>query len=263
MSASADALLGAPLFVVGCPGSGTGLVGEILAAHGRIEYCDDQPDAAPYGWRLARGEVAASEARAFYLDAWRRRLSGRSPSSIDLFAVRGLGHALVVPFLAREFPDGRILHVLRDGRAVARVLASRAAEARAPDARPLADRDYLDTAWVPAGRRAAFEAATTAGRAALAWAIHVRAGLEGRAVAPDRYFEVRYEDLLADPAGWGGRVLSFAGVEMERGVERVLERIQSRSTAEKPQDGLDAHGLVEAEAGDLLRQLGYHVAAAS
>jgi hypothetical protein len=189
MSASADALLGAPLFVVGCSGSGTGLVGDILAAHGRIEYCDDTSDAAPYGWRLVRGEVTTGEARAFYLDAWRRRLSGRSLSSIDLFAVRGAGHALVVPFLAREFPDGRILHVLRDGRTVARALVSRATEARAPDARPLTDRDYLGAAWVPAARRAEFEAATTARRAALAWAIHVRAGLEGRAVAPDRYFE--------------------------------------------------------------------------
>jgi hypothetical protein len=257
MSASADALLGAPLFVVGCPGSGTGLVGDILGAHGRIEYCDDRSDAAPYGWRLARGEVTAGEARAFYLDVWRRRLSGRALSSVDLFAVRGAGHALVVPFLAREFPDGRILHVFRDGRAVVRALIARAGEVRAPDAQP----PTLEVDWVPAGRRAEFEAATTAGRAALAWAIHVRAALEGRAVAPDRYFEVRYEDLLADPGGWGGRVLSFAGVEMERDVERVLDRIRSRANADQePQSAPHARGLVEAEAGDLLRQLGYQVA---
>lgn len=274
MSASADALLGAPLFIVGCPGSGTSVVGEILGAHGRIAYWSDPADIAPHYARLLRGEVTPGEARDFYLDACRRWLSSRSLSPIQRFAMRCPGHALVVPFLAREFPDAGVVHVIRDGRVMARSLV------RSPVALPLVGRslvgplagpppvdsriDSLAPDWVPAARRAEFEAATAAGRAALTWAIHVRAGLEGRVIAPDRYFEVRYEDLLADPGGWGGRVLAFAGVELNRAVERVLDRIRSEPYESRALEvGAEERALVEAKAADLLRELGYDVADAA
>ena len=220
MSASADALLGAPLFVVGCPGAGTGVVGDILGSHGRVAYCDDPPAIARYYPRLLRDEVSTAEARAFYLDACRRWLATRSPAPIQRFALRCPGHALVVPFLAREFPDARIVHVLRDGRAVVPALLR--GPAGGGEGRGTGGPGRRADDWLPAGRRVELEAATAAERAALTWIIHVSAGLEGRAVAPDRYFEVRYEDLLADPAGWGGRVLAFTGVEMEPPVEVAL-----------------------------------------
>ena len=138
---SADALLGAPLFVVGCPGSGTSLVGDILGAHRRVAYWSDPPDIAAYYPRLLRGEVGTQEARAFYLDACRRWLAARPLVPIERFALRRPGHALAVRFLARESPDARILHVLRDGRSVARWLVG--ADCRGPE-------------WMPADRRAEF-----------------------------------------------------------------------------------------------------------
>jgi hypothetical protein len=116
---------------------------------------------------------------------------------------------------------------------------------------------------VPAAERARFEAATDAGRAALTWEAFVRAGLEGRRVAPDRYFEVRYEDLLADPQAWARRVLAFAGVEMDRAVARFVERARrDRQVAWTRELAGDDRVAVETLAGGLLRELGYDGAGA-
>jgi hypothetical protein len=273
MRASADALLNAPLFVVGCPGSGTGGVGRILGAHPRVVYWDRASDLVPHGARVLRGEVGAEEGRALYLDVCRRWLRTRSLASIQRFALGCSGHALLVPFLARAFPDARLLHVLRDGRVVARSLAARSvvtcSRLEASVSVGLDGRDVReacrDRSWVPADLRAEFEAGAPAARAALTWVIHVRAALQGRAVAADRYFEVRYEDLVADPIGWGGRVLAFAGVGMDPTVERALRRIELQPRADPAADvrgeerRRDERALVEARAGDLLRELGYDV----
>ena len=77
-----------------------------------------------------------------------------------------------IPFLADLFPAARFIHLVRDGRSVA-----------------------LSYAGVPYGPK-------TAARAANLWAKRVRRGLAAREIlSPDRYLQLRYEDLVAGAEG--------------------------------------------------------------
>jgi hypothetical protein len=112
--------------------------------------------------------------------------------------------------------------------------------------------------WVEPERTAEFGEASDATRAAWAWRRYVSAA---RAV-PERTFELRYEDLVAEPTAVAGRLASFLDVDAERLAEalsgahdRSAGRWQRELTAEQLAD-------VEREAGPLLRELGYEEAGA-
>jgi hypothetical protein len=94
----------------------------------------------------------------------------------------------------------------------------------------------------------------------------------GRRVGPDRYLELRYEELVRDPAAQLERVCRFAALEFEPG---MLDYVGRSDSARKPHQQrlnqaptvnvrdwrteLDpaAEAAFEAAAGDLLAALGY------
>lgn len=112
-------------------------------------------------------------------------------------------------FLQEVFPDMRVVHVVRDGRAVAN--------------------SWLQMGWwdgwlgpdkwifgsLPADLREEWEAS---GRqfpvlAALGWVMLMRAFREARAhVDEDRWLDVRYEDFIADASAQTARILAFLGL---------------------------------------------------
>lgn len=78
-------------------------------------------------------------------------------------------YVLQMPTIARMFPEARFVHLIRDGRDVARSL--------------------VDLGW-----------ASTIEDAALRWSFRVQRGMHmGRELGPARYREVRYEALIDDP----------------------------------------------------------------
>jgi hypothetical protein len=110
--------------------------------------------------------------------------------------------------------------------------------------------------------------------AALWWEWHVRLGLEAaERLGPDRYYQLRYEDLIADPSGSCERLCSFLGLPYREEMLRFHER-HAQPGAAPPRRGpalpltpglrdwrndldRDANELFEAVAGKLLHQLGY------
>jgi hypothetical protein len=153
--------------------------------------------------------------------------------------------------LGRLFPDAQFVHLLRDGRDAALSFLS-------------VPRGLMTEGWGHPRDAAGF---------ACQWAAEVRAARRlGARVGPERYLELRYEALVANPEGELRRVCGFAGLDYEPGMLDYVGRTESaRKThqqrlREPPRQGVrdwrtdmapEARGAFEAVAGDLLAELGY------
>ena len=152
-------------------------------------------------------------------------------------AERTASHVYSVPNIAAVYPDARLVHIVRDGRDVVRSL--------------------LNMSFGP----------DEVGEATEVW----RKGIvEARAAAPpDRYREVRYEELLADPEaqirelyGW----LDLSAGEQEVGAALTEARLKRNEDPSDPRvatakwrDSFSPEDLADfmAVGGELLAELGY------
>ena len=195
-------------------------------------------------WGVAAPDVSGA---ASYADAVR-----------DVYAAYATAHdalrygdktppfVLHVDLLAELFPEACFVHLIRDGRDVARSL--------------------VQTSFGP----------SDLARAADVWVRRVTRGrVSGARLGPGRYLEVRYESLVADPGSVLHEVCALASVafrpEMlspEQGTSAIPERERPHhSNLARPitaglrdwrRDMPDADvAVVEAVAGDLLADLGY------
>jgi hypothetical protein len=161
-------------------------------------------------------------------------------------------YSINVPLLAELFPEARFIHIIRDGRDVTLSL--------------------VDVRMGQGHVR----------QAALLWRARVHAARHaGAMLGPDRYREVRYEDLIDDAEGVLIPLCSFIDLDFEPSMPRYFERIDEMPDpalgvryrpghharlALAPTKGLrdwrsqmspDDLAVFEANAGDLLSELGY------
>jgi hypothetical protein len=237
-------------FVVGCSRSGTTLLRALLDAHPLLAVPPESHFAVLPRLRLRR-------------DPWFRLWGIDPPDVRDLDvadAVRAVFAAYAaaqdkpryadktphyvshLPLLAKRFPEARFVHVVRDGRDVALSL--------------------LEVPWGPDDVEGA----------ALHWRRRV---LEGRAagLGPERYRELRYEALVADPerelralAAWLELPYDPAMLDPARRPEAVPYREHHGRLALAPTVGLRdwrremsaaEAARFHAVAGDALAELGY------
>jgi hypothetical protein len=195
-----------PIFVVGSPRSGTTLFRVMLHAHPRIALPPETQYVMPAYHRRARFKDLDKPENRQKLADWitQRHDSGfhytqLDPDEVGREIVDGpptLGSALGIVFRAyarkfgkerwgdkrpayygfmeeldRMFPDAQFIHVIRDGRAVVASYKAKMAEPRSDDGiRGIAT-------WIRA-----IDAARKS----------------GAKLGPERYYEVRYEDFIAD-----------------------------------------------------------------
>lgn len=155
----------------------------------------------------------------------------------------------LIPMLADLFPTARFVHMIRDGRDVAL--------------------SYMSVPWGP----------TSVWHAARKWEKDVTAGRSaGESLGDDRYLEVRYEDLVADPSGELQKLCGFSALDFDMAMlayhTDAIDRLQCgpdateyhRSAAAPPSQGLrdwrsqmksSDVAAFEAVAGETLTQLGY------
>ena len=137
----------------------------------------------------------------------------------------------LLPTLAQLWPEMRFLHCVRDGRDVAASVLTRP--------------------WGP----------NTPAEAAQWWGMKVAAGVRWGQLNPDRYHELRYEDLLADPEATLTQVFEWLGESPE--TEAILARTASigldPSRAGGWQNALSPADVADFEAvgRDLLMHFGY------
>lgn len=285
-----------PVFVLGCPRSGTTFLTDCLAAVRGVEefvgvlcparMChlaatEDRPDREALLFAAIRD--------TFWTALWKRRLS-RWERVVRVLR-KGLGaHAPLSltgavfcykePFLcfaadrfARYFPAARFVHIVRDGRDNADSLERGYPDALSDAVVRSGDLSRNKNAeigpwdvrcgvnvpwWVPGADAARFGGMSRYERCVLLWR---EMTLRARALqegAPGRYFEVRYEDLVRDPDRWGRGIVEFCGQTFDRRARRAFRRadVGSVGIARRNQDP-GRLALANAIAGPLLRELGY------
>jgi Sulfotransferase family len=240
------------VFVVGSPRSGTTfLAGAIGSLPGFVDLGEVPP------LKAAVPELASLPPR----DAARRlRRILTVARRIGLVgAVRAVEQtpelAHLVDVLKIAYPDARIVHVIRDGRDVVCSLLEkpwlRPHQARTDDA-GLAYGSYARF-WVEPDRRDEFAAVSDARRAAWAWRRYVSAVRTARSPV----VELRYEQIAQAPEA-AARTLAAALEAPGEALAAALGRAHESSVG-RYRDDLSEEQLADvlAEAGDLLRELGY------
>ena len=256
-------------FIVACGRSGTTLLRAMLERGGQIAIPPESYFPVSLHrrhWRSAFDPVAFADdlganvrfrewgmpvpdlsGVADYADAVRSVYAAyASTAGADRYGDKTPPFVLHMELLAGLFPEARFVHVVRDGRDVARSL--------------------VQTSFGP----------NRLARAAEVWTRRVTAGrASGARLGPERHLEVRYESLVGEPAATLRSVCAF--LELEFGDEMLHpedaemllpegERAHHANLAMPVTPGLrdwrrdmpDADvALVEAVAGDLLSELGY------
>jgi len=234
------------VLVVGAPQSGYETVRAMLDAHPEVRCAQDghftDRFAAPL--KDVLGDYNTGAAAAFtqgdflYLvrTAVALALAKLEPAAdVRLLGCAAAVHAHNLDFWELMFPAVKVLHVVRDGRTATAVA--------------------LDVAGVEPGGEAWAAAVDTA---AYAWTDATRTACGFGASRPDRYHEVRWEDLSADPHTHLGAALRFLEVRDDAAmVAACCERILPRPDA--PRIQLDERTLatVLRHQGPLLRQFDY------
>jgi hypothetical protein len=263
----------APIFIVGCPRSGTGLVRNLLRSHPNLSFPRESHFIVPFyraygdprtereAIDLATRILATYWIRRWRLDVGPERFGGfrsfREVTSLlfELYAQREgkprwgdkTPHYVTgIATLVELFPDARVIHIVRDGRDVAL--------------------SWLDTQLEPGNLYTA----------AVEWRARVTAGrLAGSRLPRQNYLEVQYETVLSDlPAAmrticefvgepYTDAVLipnpppvepdvKFYGVSLTEVVPGNIGKWKARMTT-------GDRWLFESIAGDLLGELGYEV----
>ncbi len=203
-----------PVLVVGCPRSGTTLVQTVLDSHPRLSvpYEADALVDIPLGLRsrLANASEALTLAEA-YPNSWTHSFDARTAravcrklgitDAVGAMRVLAASQALAqgkrrwgnktpkallhLAELAIVYPDAQFIHVIRDGR------DSASSQARV------------------------FDGSVVQG--ALLWRTGMRTGRRaGSPLGPDRYLEVRLEELLSSPERQIRRMCAFLGEDFDQ-----------------------------------------------
>lgn len=240
------------VFVVGSPRSGTTfLAGAIGSLPGFVDLGEVPPLKAAVPELVALPDAEATRRLRRILAVARRvGLVG---------AVRGveqtpeLAHLVDVVHLA--YPEARIVHMVRDGRDVACSLLEkpwlRPQQANSDDA-GVAYGSYARF-WVEPSRRDEFGRVSDARRAAWAWRSYVTAA---RSASAPR-IEVRYETMAEAPEEVARELAAYLEAPVDA-LATATSRVHRSSVGRYRRD-LSEEQLADvlAEAGDLLRELGY------
>lgn len=217
-----------------------------------------------------RGAAASPDA----LVSSARILLGRRPLDLADFGMvyKEPFMAMAADELARHFAEARFIHLIRDGRDCAdsmertygAALSDRVLDAQAGRWREVGSEigtgmlldGMIVPWWVDEENARRFLDASRYERYLWLWKECVTRARRAVSIAGHRYLEIRYEELCAEPAATGRKLLEFLGIEDSRRFRKTIGEARMASI------GIARQGKAAREAGwepvtSLLRELGY------
>ena len=163
----------------------------------------------------------------------------------------------MMPMVLDAFPSARVVHLIRDGRDVMLSRLNARMDFRSPLNRLVVFGDAEVATWRDAPLTADTVAAWRNELEMKHWVTAVTFGLRGRAYG-ERYREVRYEDICADPVTQFESIFDFLGVpflpETRAWLKESVHRTRVGKWRHLPPETIDSAVAIGA---DLLRRLGY------
>ena len=247
-----DAVAERPVFVLGAPRSGTTFVaGSIGRVPGLVDLGELKPWKAAIPRLVSLPEEEGSEELRRMLEAIRRYGLVRRLRAVE----QSPETAFVLGPIVRAYPQAAVVHMLRDPRDVAASLLQKGWLRAGRPGQDDVGSPYGHHVrfWVEPERAEEFDRADEARRAGWAWRRYVSAAR----VASGNTLEVRYEDLAADPVATSEPLAVHLGADPvllgeafthmhAESVGRWRRNLRAEQVSE-----------VEAEAGELLVELGY------
>lgn len=185
-----------PIFVVGCQRSGTTMLRLVLDSHSQIS-CGPETRFLADLERITGSDWERLSQYGFSQEEWLSRIAVFFDGiQSDYAASRGKQrwadktplYALSLEFITRVFPDCQVIHVIRDGRDVA----------------------------VSHRKRFGYRSSV---KSAVKWPRYIAAARQmGRLLPPDRFYELRYEDVVSNAEETLRSLFRFLDEPWEEGV---------------------------------------------
>jgi hypothetical protein len=241
-----------PVFVLGAPRSGTTFVaGSIGRVPGFVDLGELKPWKAAIPRLASLSEDDAARELRGLLEGIRRHGLVRHLRAIE----QSPETAFILSAVMRAYPQGSVVHMIRDPRDVAASLLQKGwlREGRGGGDDVGAPYGHHARFWVEPERATEFDRADEARRAGWAWRSYVTAAR----AAPSATLEVRYEQLAEDPEGAAEPLAAHLGADPVI-LARALSRMHAESVGRwrrnlTPEQVAE----VESEAAELMDEYGY------
>ncbi|HEY0943764.1 MAG TPA: sulfotransferase [Opitutaceae bacterium] len=205
-----------PVFVLGCPRSGTTFLGEVLQAMPTVSYFFEPPALKYYTRLIYQNQVSFAQARRYYRWGLRALLwsaPGKGPRIIE----KNPNHTWVAETLLKIFPDARFIVISRDARDTALSLLQKPWHLRRSlESGRREPGGYLygpyPHFYIEPERRAEFVETSDLHRCIWIWRRHAEEIERLKTALPAAVqHHVHYEDLILQPEReWSG-ILDFIG----------------------------------------------------
>ncbi len=110
-----------PIFILGAARSGTQILGELLGMHRDVKYWIEPKYIWRYRRPLAKSDIRTEKEATPHVSSYiRRRFANHAAKhGAARFLEKTPSNCFRIPFMASIFPEGKYVHIVRDGRDVA------------------------------------------------------------------------------------------------------------------------------------------------
>lgn len=243
-----------PIFIIGCPRSGTTVSEHLFALHPDIADLSEAPEIwdprhywnfeADHDWMA--GDVRPEDAARLHARfEYHRRWEGKAR-----FINKYPRSSVRIDYIRAVFPDAVFIHVIRDGRAVAASMLAFIGRS------PRRQRGLMPFCHPPEWRT--LVRTDKLEQVALQWQAIISTILSKRSELGPAYYEFKYEDLCQEPRRVLGAAFRFAGLRADDQVlARLPERLDSQNYKWKTQLSPEQIKRVTHIQAPALEELGY------